>query len=109
MSARQLGLRVSPAIRDLLDRAGPLNAAGRALLILGAAAAGQDVRPLASTIHVLIDAGELSGPTVAALRRLLEGTAITSDSSPDSNRDSSPLDAAPGDALDDPFAVGAEV
>ena len=87
MSARLLGVRVSPALRQLIDQAGPVTAATRALLILGAAAAGQDVRDLASTIHVLIDAGGLVPATIAALRRLLEPAiipAITSDSRDDS-------------------------
>lgn len=107
MSGRQLGARISPAIRALVDRAGPVNAATRALLILGAHAAGQDVQALHSTIHVLIDRGELSGPTIAALRRLAEGAAINRDSSSDSTP---PDDGLLSDLLDDPLAgVGIEV
>lgn len=40
---KMLPVRVSPALRALIDQAGPVNAATRALIILGAEAAGLDL------------------------------------------------------------------
>lgn len=102
---RLQGLRLAPELRALIDAAGPLNPAARALLILGAAAAGQPVTPLASTIHALIDRGELSGGTVAALRRLLAGTDSTAAISPAIT----PAISPPRPAVDALAGVGMEV
>lgn len=115
MSGKLQGIRLSAELRALVDAAGPrLNPATRALLILGAHAAGQDVSALASTVHVLIAHGELRGGTVAALRRVMGATAITTDSScdssGDSSRDSTLAPTGRGDPLADPLAgVGIEV
>jgi hypothetical protein len=107
-----LGVRVSGELRRIILAAGPLNAATRALIILGAAAAGQDVRSLWPLIGALIEAGELRGETVRALRALLDGAAITPAIRSDSGSDSSPPLAADLliELLDDPLSgVGIEV
>lgn len=112
MSAEQLGVRVSPELRRLIRAAGGrLNPAVRALLILGAAAMGQDVRPLWPLIGTLIERGDLQGEAVAALRRLMEARGISSDTTPDTTRDSSsPAENLLADLLDDPLSgVGIEV
>jgi hypothetical protein len=73
MSLKLQGIRLGPDLRALVDAAGPLNLAARALIILGAAAVGQSVGYLEPTICTLIGSGDLSPATTAALRRLLRG------------------------------------
>lgn len=65
-----LGVRVSPALRALLDAAGPLNSATRALLLLGAAAAGLEIDGARAEPYRLLGAEELRPGVRAALLRL---------------------------------------
>jgi hypothetical protein len=66
---RLLPVRVSPALRGLIDQVGPVNPATRALLVLGAAAAGLELRGLEREVAALLSA-ELAPQTEEALRRL---------------------------------------
>lgn len=102
-----LGVRVAPAIRALIDEAGSPNAATRALIILGAASAGQDVRHLAGAIHALIGSGALRDSVAEALGALLGRGAITPAITCDSRGDSR---AFLEDPLADPLGgIGIEV
>lgn len=66
---RLLPVRVSPALRGLIDQVGPVNPATRALLVLGAAAAGLELRGLEREVALLLGA-ELAPEVRAALRQL---------------------------------------
>ena len=66
---RLLPVRVSPTLRGLIDQVGAVNPATRALLLLGAAAAGLKLRRLEREVAALLGA-ELAPATQEALRRL---------------------------------------
>lgn len=66
---RLLPVRVSPALRGLIDQVGPVNPATRALLVLGAAAAGLELRGLEREVAALLGT-ELEPHIQNALRRL---------------------------------------
>jgi hypothetical protein len=51
---KMLPVRVRPALRALIDQAGPVNAATRALIILGAEAAGLDLAGMEREIAGLL-------------------------------------------------------
>lgn len=51
---RLLRVRVSPALRGLIDQVGPVNPATRALLVLGAAAAGLELHGLEREVAALL-------------------------------------------------------
>jgi hypothetical protein len=89
----QLPVRTSQALRDLIAQAGPVNAAVRALLILGAHAVGLDIGPaiepeiysllacptLDPAIRVALGAVEIHAPVPAS--RIGDSTgAVTGDS-----------------------------
>lgn len=111
---RLLPVRVSPALRGLIDQVGPVNPATRALLVLGAAAAGLELRGLEREVAALLST-ELAPSTQDALRRLfaqLPSTAqhpcetTPSGAEPEPADEMLPLEDVP----DDPFAnIGIEV
>jgi hypothetical protein len=63
---RLLPVRVSPALRGLIDQVGPVNPATRALLVLGAAAAGLELCGLEREVAALLSA-ELESHTQDAV------------------------------------------
>jgi hypothetical protein len=67
---KMLPVRVSPALRALIDQAGPVNAATRALIILGAEAAGLDLTGMEREVAGLL-AEELALEVSEGLRRIL--------------------------------------
>lgn len=73
MSEAPHRIRLSPALRALVGRVSPnVSAAHRALLLLGAHAAGYDIAPCrADTARVLSE--ELDGPVLRAIEGLLGG------------------------------------
>lgn len=111
---RLLPVRVSPALRGLIDQVGPVNPATRALLVLGAAAAGLELRGLEREVAALLGA-ELEPQTHDALRRLFTQLPSAAQHSPEAG----PSDAVPEhaddvipaeDVPDDPFAnIGIDV
>jgi hypothetical protein len=111
---RLLPVRVSPTLRGLIDQVGPVNPATRALLVLGAAAAGLELRGLEREVAALLGA-ELAPNTQEALRRLFAQLPLsTQQVGPTAPvRDEPELnDNAPAleDAPDDPFAgIGIDV
>jgi hypothetical protein len=66
---RLLPVRVSATLRAVIDQAGPVNPATRALLILGAAATGAELRGLEREIAALLSA-DLAPEVHAALRQV---------------------------------------
>lgn len=111
---RLLPVRVSPALRGLIDQVGPVNPATRALLVLGAAAAGLELRGLEREVAALLGA-ELEPHTQDALRRLFahlpsaaqhSSEARPSDAVPKPADEMTPVEGVP----DDPFAnIGIDV
>jgi hypothetical protein len=111
---RLLPVRVSPALRGLIDQVGPVNPATRALLVLGAAAAGLELRGLEREVAALLGA-ELAPATQKALHQLFaqlpeSSHQIVSTSpvrdEPEPNDNASALEDVP----DDPFAgIGIDV
>jgi hypothetical protein len=111
---RLLPVRVSPALRGLIDQVGPVNPATRALLVLGAAATGMELRGLEREVAALLGA-ELAPSTQEALRRLFAqlpasshqiGSTAPVRDEPESNDDMPLLEDVP----DDPFAgIGIDV
>ena len=105
---RLLPVRVSPAVRGLIDQVGPVNPATRALLVLGAAAAGLELRELEREVAGLLSA-ELAPAIQEALRRLFARLSASSKyvsfSSPVRD-EPEPNDDLPliEDVPDDPFA-----
>ena len=113
---KMLPVRVSPALRALIDQAGPVNAAARALIILGAEAAGLDLGGMEREVAGLL-AENLIPALLEKLRRILvqEGeAAILRDDNVRGlvqNDQSADLHVPPAlTSLDDPFtAIGVEV
>lgn len=111
---RLLPVRVSPALRGLIDQVGPVNPATRALLVLGAAAAGLELRGLEREVAALLSA-ELDSHTQDALRRLfaqLPSTAHHPRKTMPLGTAAEPADEVtpPEDVPDDPFAnIGIDV
>ncbi len=66
---RLLPVRTTAALRVVIDRAGPVNAATRALIILGAHAAGLELSGCLREITLLL-AEDLDPGVCAALHRL---------------------------------------
>lgn len=111
---RLLPVRVSPALRGLIDQVGPVNPATRALLVLGATAAGLELRGLEREVAALLST-ELAPCTQNALRQLFtrlsssdhqanHATSVRAEL--ESNDDVPVLQDVP----DDPFAnIGIEV
>lgn len=111
---RLLPVRVSPALRGLIDQVGPVNPATRALLVLGAAAAGLELRGLEREVAALLGT-ELAPNTQEALRRLFAqlpaSSKHVSSTSPVCD-EPEPNDDVPAlkDVPDDPFAgIGIDV
>lgn len=71
-----LPVRASTALRALLDQAGPISSATRALLIVGAHAAGYDITSLRHELAALLLRAELDTAVLDALARCLESSAI---------------------------------
>jgi hypothetical protein len=67
---KMLPVWVSPALRALIDQVGPVNAATRALIILGAEAAGFDLDGMEREVAGLL-AEELALEVSERLRRIL--------------------------------------
>lgn len=74
----RLPVRVSPGLRDLVAQAGPMGPAARALLILGARAAGLDVTPVAHEALALLGRPGLPAGVRAALLDLAAELEATS-------------------------------
>jgi hypothetical protein len=72
-SMRLLPVRVTPDLRQLIDQVGAVNPASRALILLGAAAAGLDLHGLEREIARLL-ATDLDERVQAGLRQLLTST-----------------------------------
>lgn len=114
MEAR-LGLRVSAALRALVEQAGEPSAAARALLLLGAHAAGYDLRPLAGDVALALRDGALDDRLCNGLQRvfnaMLNTPLNTAFVEPDVLLDELLREApAPLETVDDPLAgVGFEV
>lgn len=70
MEAR-LGLRLSAELRTLVEAAGEPSAAARALLLLGAHAAGYDLRPLAGDVRLVLRDRSLDNGLRNELQRVL--------------------------------------
>ncbi|NJO83638.1 MAG: hypothetical protein HC828_13090 [Blastochloris sp.] len=66
---RLLPVRVSTTLRAVIDQAGPVNPATHALIILGAATSGWDLRGLEREIAALLSA-DLAPEVHAALRQV---------------------------------------
>ncbi len=66
-TTRLLPVRVSATLRTVIDQAGPVNPATRALIILGAAATGAKLHGLEREIAALL-AADLHDDVHAALR-----------------------------------------
>lgn len=111
---RLLPVRVSPALRGLIDQVGPVNPATRALLVLGAATAGLELRGLEREVAALLGA-ELAPGTQEALRQLfaqLPSSAHQVNHATLVRNEPEPNDDVPSleDAPDDPFAnIGIDV
>jgi hypothetical protein len=113
----QLPVRTSSALRGLIDQAGPVNAATRALIILGAAAAGLELRMVEREVFALLGCEGLAPEVRAALVQVAVGrgasgsaiaSALTSDSTSDSTAAITPL--SPSITEDDLFGeVGIDV
>lgn len=119
---RLLPVRVTPALRAVVDQAGTVNAAARALLLLGAHRAGFDLTGLDRDVAGLL-AEDLVPDVHAALRQLyghlvgsppampepptvaVEPAAIMEYATVDTSPDDARVDPPP----DDPFAVGIDV
>lgn len=67
---KPLPVRASPALRALIDQAGPVNAATRALIILGAETAGLDLAGIEREAASLL-AAKLTPGVAEGLRRLV--------------------------------------
>lgn len=67
---KMLPVRVSPALRALIDQAGPVNAATRALIILGAEAVGLDLTSLEREVAGLL-AEDLAPQVLVGLKKTL--------------------------------------
>lgn len=65
-----LPVRVSPALRALIDQVGPVNAATRALIILGAEAAGLDLAGMEREVAGLL-AEDVASEVLRRLRHIL--------------------------------------
>jgi hypothetical protein len=63
-------VRLSPPLQAVLERAGDSGAAMRALMVLGAAAVGEDLGPLRREIRLLLADDTLSGALQRALSAL---------------------------------------
>lgn len=74
---RLLPVRVSATLRAVIDQAGPVNPATRALIILGAAATGAELRGLEREIAALL-AADLHDDVHTALRQVF--THLTAES-----------------------------
>jgi hypothetical protein len=114
---RLLPVRVSTMLRAVIDQAGPVNPATRALIILGAASAGWDLRGLEREIAALL-AADLHDDVHTALRQVFAQRATTDGerSLPDPLAlpadQPAPLEEAipPDGQTDDPFAtIGIDV
>jgi hypothetical protein len=107
---RLLPVRVSTSLRAVIDQAGPVNPATRALIILGAANAGMDLRSLEREVAALLSA-ELTPDVHTALRQVFTHLATapkersTADQTPIPNHQPAPpVDTAPPpEQADDPF------
>ncbi len=71
MTRPKLPVRVSPALREIIDQAGPVNAATRALILLGAAASELNLDAVADEMHALIGCQDLAPAVRAALQTLI--------------------------------------
>lgn len=103
---RLLPVRVSASLRAVIDQAGPVNPATRALLILGAVRAGLDVRGLEREVATLL-AADLHDDVHAALRQVFThlATAPEERRRPDpppipDHQPAPPADVAPPDEQD---------
>ncbi|NJM07378.1 hypothetical protein HC891_16125 [Candidatus Gracilibacteria bacterium] len=114
---RLLPVRVSANLRSVIDQAGPVNPATRALIILGAATAGWDLRGLEREIAALLSA-DLAPEVHATLRQVFAQLVTTSterslpdppqipNHQPAPSEEAVPTDEPP----DDPFAtIGIDV
>jgi hypothetical protein len=75
---RLLPVRVSTTLRAVIDQAGPVNPATRALIILGAATSGWDLHGLEREIAALL-AADLHDDVHTALRQVFAQRAATSE------------------------------
>ncbi len=64
-------------VRALVDQAGPVNKATRALLLIGAHAAGLDLNDAMDSIHTLIGCQTLTPSVRLALQRTLDRDSAT--------------------------------
>jgi hypothetical protein len=109
-SMRLLPVRVTPDLRQLIDQVGAVNPASRALILLGAAAAGLDLHGLEREIARLL-AADLDERVQAGLRQLLTSTTHSAVALPPTIHQQALLSEPPSEpAVDDPFAsIGIEV
>jgi hypothetical protein len=106
VSARQHNARLSPALRSLVDQAGPATgAATRALLLLGAAAAGLNTAEAEADAYALLGVPDLAPGVRAALRRLVGGASgsASADASGSAITTASTPPPAPPEARSTPF------
>lgn len=107
---RLLPVRVSAKLRALIDQVGPVNPATRALLVLGADAAGLELGGLEREIAGLL-AADLDVAVRAALRDLLARVPARQAAAETRHKEEMLVIAPPLDELpDDPFtSVGIAV
>lgn len=109
---RLLPVRTTPTLRAVIDRTGPVNAATRALIVLGAHTAGLDLRGCVREI-VLLLAEDLEPGVWAALHRLyseMHAAAAHQGLVPTTETLPAPEPAASAVEQADPFAsIGVEV
>lgn len=114
---RLLPVRVSANLRAVIDQAGPVNPATRALVILGAATSGWDMRGLEREIAALL-AADLHDDVHTALRHVFAQRATAAevrrlpDPPPIPDHQPAPSEEAipPDGQTDDPFAtIGIDV
>src|SRR5687768_1854063 len=104
MEAR-LGVRVSAELRALVEAAGEPSAAARALLLLGAHAAGYDLRPLAGDVALVLRDRSLDNELRNELQRVLNTlNTFNTAPAPELLRDELlRVPPAPLDTIDDPL------
>jgi hypothetical protein len=112
---KMLPVRVSPALRALIDQVGPVNAATRALIILGAETAELDLTGMEREVAGLLTEDLASGVLDRLRRILLQGAsdaAEVTDTVSINDRGQS-VEQRPTSIVglgDDPFAaIGVEV
>lgn len=107
-----LPVRASPALRTLIDQAGPVNAATRALIILGAEAAGLDLAGMEREVAGLL-AENLTSNVLEGLQHTLlqsSGIPVTRITATNSFADAGEPGTGQSFSVTDPLAeIGVEV